>query len=54
MNKDEYIRELLIGRVWNPQLIQGALIFWHSSIPIQEAHKYISNLEKKLNESSDT
>lgn len=49
MTKNEYIQDLLKGRVWNPQLLEGALVFWHSGVPFHYALGYIHNLEKKLN-----
>ena len=53
MNKSEYIHALLRGRIYNGMLMQGALVYWHSKVPFTDALMYITNLEKKLNESYD-
>jgi len=54
MTKNEYVRDILIGRVWNPQILDAALIHWHSNIPLNLAVEYLNNLEKKLNEPTHT
>ena len=46
--KGEYLRTLLTGIKGNPTLIDAALIFWHSQIPMIEAKVYIKNLADKL------
>jgi len=53
MTKNEYIQDLLMGRMWNRQILDAALIYWHSEIPFAMACVYMNNLEKKLNESDD-
>ena len=49
MTKNEYIQDLLMGRIWSSQLLNAALIYWHSGIQFEDAYKYLHNLEKKLN-----
>lgn len=48
MTKNEYIQDLLMGRMWNRQILDAALIYWHSEIPFAMACVYMNNLEKKL------
>lgn len=46
--KDKYIRTLLLGTVYDPRVTNAAFVFWHSSIPVEDAVKYIDNLQKKF------
>lgn len=48
MSKAEYIRDLLKSRVYHGTLMQAALVYWHSGIPLAHAFGYMDNLEKKL------
>lgn len=52
MTKNEYLQDLLMGRRWNRQIIDAALIYWHSQIPIVLAAVHMNNLEEKLKKCS--
>jgi hypothetical protein len=54
MEKSEYTQRLLKGRIYNGMFMQGALVFWHSGVPLYEAEKYMDNLDRKLNGSPDS
>ena len=48
MSKADYMRVLLAGRLADMRLFEAALIYWHSSIPLDQARGYFYNLRQKL------
>jgi hypothetical protein len=49
MSKGAYIKGLLYGTFASAQMLEAALIYWHSDIPFEDAKMYFKNLEAKLN-----
>ena len=46
--KDKYIKTLLLGTIYDPRLMEAAFVYWHSSIPLQDAVRYMDNLQNKF------
>lgn len=54
MTKNEYLQEILKGKVYSHGILNAALVFWHSGIPINHAHEYIINYARKVNGSANS
>lgn len=46
--KSAYIRELLEGKEYHPRMLDAALIYYHSGIPLDQAQQYLTTLKEKL------
>ena len=49
MNKGTYVNSPLVGTHADAHLLEAALIYWHSGIPLEAAKVYFKNLENKIN-----
>lgn len=48
LTKSEYIKTLIIGREIKGGMLDIALIYYHSEIPIEDAKAYMENILKKI------
>jgi hypothetical protein len=54
MTKAEYLHALLMGRLYLPGIIEIALVYWHSDIPISLAKDFMENYISKLESKRST
>lgn len=48
LTKSEYVSTLIIGRELKGGILDIALIYYHSEIPIEDAKAYMENILKKI------
>ena len=46
--KREYLWEVFKDTAQSPKLIEAALIFYHSEVPVEQAREYIKILDAKV------
>lgn len=51
--KREYLWGIFKNIEQSPQLVEAALIFYHSEIPVEQARGYLSILENKIKASKN-
>lgn len=48
MSKSEYIRMALRSAPRDVRMLDAALLFWHSEVPLEDAKRYLQVLSRKL------
>ena len=51
-DKQYYLKELCRGKIFFPQMLDIALVYFHSGIPLEEAKEYMRHISTKFLKSS--